>query len=134
MAYKDFIPENVALSNTRRIGIYDSNGNRVGQIPLGSLTSPSMGQKQYSFGVLSDVHIVYSTATTDFQKALTYLNNDIDVAFTCIAGDLTDNGTAEQLAQYKAVVDAYSPDTQVYAIAGNHEAYSTQPTLLEQYT
>lgn len=134
MAYKDFIPQNVALLNTRRIGIYDSNGNRVGQIPLESLTPPTQGQKKYSFGALSDVHIVCSTATDDFQKALTYLNEDVDVAFTCICGDLTDNGTAEQLAQYKTVVDAYSPDTPVYAIAGNHEAYSTQPTLLEQYT
>ena len=132
--YKDFISENVALSKARRIGIYDANGNRVGQIPLGSLTPPTMGQKQYSFGALSDVHIVYQTATSDFQKALSYLNEDVDVAFTCIAGDLTDDGTAAQLQQYKAVVDAYSADTPVYAIAGNHESYSTQPTLLEQYT
>ena len=132
--YKDFISENVALSKARRIGIYDVNGNRVGQIPLGSLTPPTTGQKQYSFGALSDVHIVYQTATFDFQKALTYLNEDVDVAFTCIAGDLTEDGTEEQLQQYKAVVDAYSADTPVYAIAGNHESYSTQPTLLEQYT
>lgn len=132
--YTDFIPENVALPNTRRIGIYNSNGNRVGFVPLATLTPPSMGQKQYSFGALSDVHIVYQTASSDFQKALTYLNETEDVVFTCICGDLTDNGTAEQLAQYKAVVDAYSPDTPVYAMAGNHEAYSTQPTLLEQYT
>lgn len=134
MAYTDFIPENVAPSGVRRIGIYNAQGNRVGQIPLGPLAPPVPFKKLYSFGALSDVHIVYSTATSDYQKALKYLNDDIDVAFTCVAGDLTDNGTAEQLAQYKAVVDAYSPDTPVYAIAGNHESYSAQPMLLEQYT
>ena len=132
MAYTDFIPENVALLGTRRIGIYDENGNRVGFIPLGSLTPPNPAQKAYSFGALSDVHIVYQTATSDFQKALTYLNDDEDVAFTCICGDLTDNGTAEQLAQYKAVVDAYSADTPVYAIAGNHEAYDGTPVTTEK--
>jgi predicted phosphodiesterase len=132
--FKDFIPENIAPANARRIGIYNSKGSRVGYVSLGNLAQPNMGEKQYSFGALSDVHIVYQTAASDFQKALTYLNNDVDVAFTCIAGDLTDNGTEAQLAQYKAVVDAYSPDTPVYAIAGNHESYSTQPTLLEQYT
>ena len=132
--YKAFIPENVALSGVRRIGIYNSKGNRVGVIPLDTLTPPNPAQKQYSFGALSDVHIVYDTAAADFQKALTYLNEDVDVAFTCICGDLTDNGTAEQLAQYKAVVDAYSPDTPVYAVAGNHDANPAQPTLLEQYT
>lgn len=134
MSYKDFIPQNVAPLGMRRIGVYNAQGNRVGQIPLGSLTPPTQGKKLYSFGALSDVHIVYTTAASDFQKALTYLNDNIDVEFTCIAGDLTDNGTAEQLAQYKTIVEAYSLDTPVYAIAGNHESYSTQPTLLEQYT
>lgn len=132
--FKDFIPENTAPLGARRIGIYNSKGNRVGFIPLDTLTPPVIGKKQYSFGALSDVHIVYQTAASDFQKALTYLNENIDVEFTCICGDLTDDGTAEQLAQYKAVVDAYSPDTPVYAIAGNHEGYSGKPTLLEQYT
>lgn len=136
MAYTDFIPENVALLNTRRIGIYDGNGNRVGFIPLGSLTPPTQGQKQYSFGALSDVHIVYSTAQTDFQKALTYLNETEDVEFTCVCGDLTENGSAEQLAVYKSYVDTYSADTPVYAIAGNHES-TNEPTTtakIQPYT
>ena len=135
--YNKFIPKNTAILGARRIGIYNADGNRVGQIPLGSLTPPNDKKKIYSFGALSDVHIVYNTATSDFQKALTYLNNDIDVAFTCICGDLTDNGTAEQLAQYKAVVDEYSPDTPVYAIAGNHEAYDGTPVTtakIQPYT
>lgn len=132
MPFTDFIPQNVAPIGARRIGVYDSNGNRAGQIPLGTLTPPTPGKKLYSFGALSDVHIVYSTATADFQAALTYLNNDADVAFTCICGDLTDDGTAAQLAQYKAVVDSHSPDTPVYAIAGNHEAYDGTPVTTEK--
>lgn len=135
--YKDFIPKNVALSGSRRIGIYDGKGNRVGQIPLDTLTPPTIGQKNYSFGALSDVHIVYTTAADDFKKALTYLNDTEDVAFTCICGDLTDNGTAEQLAQYKAIVDSHSPNTPVYAIAGNHEAYDGTPVTtskIQPYT
>lgn len=119
--YREFIHENIALSNTRRIGIYDEKGNRVGQIPLGSLTPPTIGKKLYSFGALSDVHITYNTAQEDFIAALTYLNESVDVEFTCICGDLTENGSTEQLAQYKAVVDSYSSDTPVYAISGNHE-------------
>ena len=123
--YKDFIPENIAPKDARRIGIYDAKGNRVGFIPLGSLTFPDVGAKQYSFGALSDVHIVYDTAAEDFKRALTFLNDDVDVACTCICGDLTDAGTESELTQYKAIVDAYSPDTPVYAIAGNQERYST---------
>lgn len=135
--YEALIPQNVALPNTRRIGIYNSNGNRVGQIPLDTLTPPAIAQKQYSFGALSDVHIVYSTATDDFKKALTYLNDSEDVALTCICGDLTDQGTSEQLAQYKAIVDSHSADTPVYAIAGNHESYDGTPVTtskIQPYT
>ena len=136
IAHDDFIAENVALLNTRRIGIYDENGNRVGQIPLGSLKPPVPGQKQYSFGALSDVHIVYNTAQDDFKKALTYLNETEDVEFTCICGDLTENGSADQLAVYKSYVDTYSADTPVYAITGNHEATSEPNTTarIQPYT
>lgn len=136
MAYTDFIPQNVALPNARRIGIYDANGNRVGQIPLGKLTPPTQGQKQYSFGALSDVHIVYDTASDDFKRALIYLDNDADVAFTCVCGDLTENGSATQLQQYKNAVDAYSGNTPVYAIAGNHEATTEYNTTerIQPYT
>lgn len=133
--YADFIPENIAPLGTRRIGLYDANGNRVGQIPLGTLTPPTPGKKLYSFGALSDVHIVYDTAADDFKRALTYLNEDEDVLFTCICGDLTDNGTAAQLQQYKTIVDQYSSDTPVYAVAGNHEYYTaTSSGFLSQYT
>ena len=51
-----------------------------------------------------------------------YLNNTEDVVFTCICGDLTSNGTASELQVYKNYVDAHSPNTPVYAIAGNHDA------------
>lgn len=132
--YQDFIPENTAMPGARRIGVFNEQGRRVGIIPMGNLMPSNPGKKLYSFGALSDVHIVYDTATGDFQTALSYLNKKEDVAFICICGDLTDDGTAGQLAQYKDVVDACSTDTPVYAIAGNHERYSTQPTLLEQHT
>ena len=121
--YKDFILENVATAKARRIGVYNANGIRVGQIPLGTLTPPTTGKKLYSFGALSDIHLQYDTAQADFQKALTYLNNNEDVEFTCICGDLTVNGTAADLTEYKNYVNTYSPNTPVYAISGNHELW-----------
>lgn len=132
--YKDFIPENVAPKNARRIGIYNSDGNRVGFIPLGALTFPDVGAKQYSFGSLSDVHVQYDTAQADFQKALAYLNETEDVDFTCICGDLTVNGTDAELTQYKGYVDSYSPDTPVYAVFGNHDTYQGLYSNTEKYT
>lgn len=133
MEYTDFIPQNIAPPGARRIVVYDSDGKRIGQIPLGSLAFPNAGDKLYSFGALSDVH--FQDDPGDFQVALRYLNEIEDVAFTCICGDLTQNGTATELAEYKSCVDTYSPDTPVYAIAGNHEGYNTSIlNILETYT
>ena len=138
MAYKDFIPENVAPLGTRRIGIYDSNGNRVGQIPLGSLTPPNPAQKQYSFGALSDVHLDKADDQNeyeDFSRALAYLNNTENVDFICICGDLTDGGTTAQLSDFRNYVSQYSPNTDVYAITGNHDAWNSNiESIIETYT
>ena len=123
--FADFIPQNVAPKDAVRIGVYDRYGKRLGKFALKHLAFPNLGEKLYSFGVLSDVHLQQSTGTTDFQRALTYLNDTEDVAFTCICGDLTQNGSETQLARYKTYVDTYSPSTPVYAISGNHETYSS---------
>ena len=114
--YRDLIPQNRAPKGVKRIGIYDADGKRVGTVPLGPLAFPDVGEKLYSFGALSDVHISYDTAIGDFQRALADLT---DVAFVCICGDLTGDGSDAQLAQYKAVADGAR--VPVYAIAGNHE-------------
>lgn len=136
MQYRDLIPENCPIPGTRRIGIYNAEGNRVGQIPLGGLSIPQMGEKQYSFGVLSDIHLQYETAQEDFRRALTWLNEQENVGFICIAGDLTVSGTDAELTEYKNMVELYSPDTPVYAIAGNHESYrgTDLESVIARYT
>lgn len=129
MSYAYFIPQNVAPLNARRIGIYDSNGNRVGQIPLGSLTPKSEGAKLYSFGALSDVHLPYTTGESDFINALNYLIAEENVDMVCISGDLSDIGTDSKLARYKELVTAHSGNTPVYVSAGNHDAYDADWNL-----
>ena len=134
--YKDFIPENIAPNNVKKIGIYNSKNERLFGIVLGNLGRPKKGKRLYTFGALSDVHLQKSTGQADFQKALTYLNEVEDVEFTCICGDLTENGTATELQEYKNYVDTYSADTPVYAIAGNHEGYNADniQSIIETYT
>lgn len=133
--YKDFILENVAPRNVRRIGIYNAQGNRVGQIPLGYLTFPDVGQKLYSFVVISDIHIGENTANTDYTRALQWSSENVD--FICECGDLIHGNAANanaQIAQYKECrANATVP---VYAISGNHDgAYvANVETVITSYT
>lgn len=139
----NLIPQNIALPNAKKIAIFNDNGTKVYSVPLGNLEPKSMGEKLYSFGALSDIHLQYETAQDDFRKALEYFNNVEKVAFTCVCGDLTQTGTPSNLAVYKNYVNTYSPNTPVYAIAGNHESYAedwtqngeeTVKSLIETYT
>ena len=64
MAYKytHFIPQNTASKGAKEIGVYDGTGKKILSIPLSGL-SQIRGIKQYSVGIVSDVHF-YSSDTT----------------------------------------------------------------------
>lgn len=136
MSYNNLINVNIAPLNATKIGVYNASGNRVGKIELGNLKKSNLGNKLYSFGAISDIHLQYDTAQSDFQKALTYLDDNENVVFTCVCGDLTVNGTTANLQDYKNYVDTYSPNTPVYATSGNHECYQNLDldTVLPTYT
>lgn len=121
--YDCLIKQNIAFPNSKKIVVYNQKKKKVGEFGLQNLKFPDLGEKLYSFGAISDIHLQYSTAHEDFVKALEYLNDVENVAFTCICGDLTASGTTEQLEDYKNYVDTYSSDTPVYAITGNHESW-----------
>lgn len=133
--YSAFIAQNTASKDVRRIGIYDSHSNRVGQIPLGPLTLKNTGRKLYSFMAISDIHIGESTAADDYTRALLWANDNVD--FVVEGGDLIHGDAtkaAEQIEQYKTCrANAKIP---VYAISGNHDgAYvSDVETTITTYT
>lgn len=138
LEYKDLIEINKMPKEVTKIGIYNENSDKVGEIPVSSqnkLDDTVLGEKLYSFGAVADIHLQYDTAQSDFQKALTYFNENENVAFTCIVGDLTSNGTETELGTYKSFVETYSPNTPVYAVTGNHDARNSNvANVIETYT
>lgn len=111
---------------TKLIAVKDSTVKAEFAIPSNKqFANGNYGEHLYSFGAISDIHLSIDTAESDFATALTYLNNKESVAFTCVSGDCTNNGTEEQLTTYKNIVDANSANTPVYATNGNHELYNT---------
>lgn len=118
--YEALIPENTAPEGARRIAVFNAQGNRVGQIPLGNLAPKNTGRRLYSFGAIADVHIGESTANTDYVRALKWYSDHVD--FICECGDLVHGGsesTPAQMVQYRACRENAS--IPVYAIAGNHD-------------
>lgn len=132
LSYRKLMKRNVAPIGAVRLAVYDANGNRVGQIPLGSLTPPTYGKRLYSFGALSDIHLSYTTGESDFINALNYFNKDYPVEMICSPGDLSDVGTDEKLAKFTELVATYSPNTPVYVSAGNHDAYDADKNFREE--
>ena len=118
--YTALIPQNTALSNARRIGIYNSKGNRVGFIPLGNLAPINRGKKLYSFGAISDGHYPNDTSAEDYARALAYFHDELNLPFSIVCGDITEHGTAEEWAWWRSFSENYP----VYVIAGNHDGFT----------
>lgn len=139
LKYTHLIPQNVAPSGTKRIGVYNDTGIKVCTVPLGRLTPPTQ-EKLYSFGAVSDIHLIKSGLTWDwypiekFDRALSHFQEK-GCAFCVVAGDLTqcgyrwddkDDVDLTQMANYRTTCAKYS-NLPVYEIAGNHESYYNLP-------
>ena len=123
MSYTSFIKENKAPLGTTKIGVYNNSGNRVGKIDLtNTFKTPSdLGEKLYSFGVISDIHIPNTDFAKKFINALKYFNANVD--FICVSGDLTANGNQNEFEQVKNQIDTYAT-VPIYLTSGNHDCYN----------
>ena len=136
--YTDFIDINIPPYMAASIGVYDTDGKRIGFIPINNMKKP-FGERLYRFGLLSDVHDYEGSAaeaSDDFFRALTIFNDKEDVIMTCICGDITQNGTEAEFAFYANDVNRFSPNTPVYTTTGNHDVQyaGLNETLWKQYT
>lgn len=130
-SYTSLIAENCAPVGATVIGVYDSADARVGEISLGSLKT-NLGTKLYSFGAISDVHIGNNTASSDFQNALTYFENETDIEFIANCGDMATSGSDANLNTYKSIASTYTTKP-IYEVTGNHEANRGYLTMDEMH-
>jgi len=143
---------NLAPADTKCLAIYDGS-KKVGEIDCSKMLLPTnIGTKQYSFGVLSDVHCCAANDTehsangTKFHNALSFFESQ-GCSFCCVSGDLTNIGLyyegdketlyPYQFNEFKRVCDLHS-NLDVYSICGNHESYVNpiiqNPEHLQYYT
>lgn len=121
MGFKGFLDCNIAPQKATKIGIYDSNGNKVGTIPLFNFKK-KQGTKLYSFGLISDLHIQVNDTydgQNDLRRAFNFFT-DYGVDMTCCCGDIADTNTLQEYINFKAIKDEY-PNMPFYACTGNHD-------------
>lgn len=143
--YKDFMHANSAPREAEHMGIYDQDGERWGSVSMAGF-KPEKQTPLYSIGMLSDVHCEDNQRTesiSDFKTALNFFRSR-EVAMTCICGDITQNGTKQELSIYRQLVNAHSSMTPVYTTSGNHDCpeegldeelwmqYTKQPLVFEE--
>lgn len=139
-SYNDFNELNVAPNEAKKIiAIKQSTQEKVDEVVLNNtllLSSKNLGNKLYSVGLLSDIHVDgngdgdnkdTAQSVTDFQRALTYFKDVENVAFTAICGDLTYYGYELDYSKYKEIVADY-PNMIIKTLRGNHECYENGET------
>lgn len=75
---------------------------------------------KYRFGVISDIHIGKYDGENDFIRAIRFFESQ-EVDFVVITGDLTNNGTEEEIIEYKRIKDELNVSFPIYACRGNHD-------------
>lgn len=80
---------------------------------------PATAQTAFKFAEVSDTHVGSDHALEDLQRTVNDINNQPDLAFTIISGDITEFGADEELRQAKAVLDGLKKPW--YIIPGNHD-------------
>ena len=130
--YKGLIPQNIAPKGAKKI-IINHNGKIINNIALGKL-SRTTDNKLYSYGVISDTHVMNNGGNTSpysslkLDNALTWFENQ-GCLFVTHTGDITNHGfwnsdetkDLTQFAEYKRVCEKHS--IPIYTICGNHDSY-----------
>ena len=134
--YDKLVSANVAPKEAKFIGVYNSLGERVGEMPLGALENPRATQPIYKFGLLSDVHTDSSDyqytmsgsydyngdeAEGDLTRALRWFRDVEHVNLICCCGDMSQGGTDSEFTISSTVIANEIPNIPFYTCTGNHD-------------
>lgn len=87
-------------------------------IVLALMVMPA-GMTAQKFAILSDIHVTPGNANEAQLKLAVQEINDSDVDAVIVSGDLTNEGSDEQLLNVKSILDGITKP--LYVIPGNHE-------------
>ena len=129
--YTLFNDLNVAPPEANYIVGVNSSNKIKSRTPIPSTFKANTGQKMYTVGLLSDIHIDGNgdgndsdsgNSQADFINSLQYFN-DKQVDFISICGDITYYGYTADYNAYMNIIKNYSNGIPVKSLRGNHECY-----------
>lgn len=142
------IPENIAPPDAVGMAIFNGD-TRICHVGISAMRPQNLGEKRYSFGLVSDMHLdgagIGSDSGERLSEAMTFFENQ-GCSFCCHAGDMTNFGFWKpisetehtsyyypaQMAEYKSVLEAH-PNLPMHGICGNHESYNNY-SIIGTYT
>lgn len=74
----------------------------------------------FKFAQVTDTHVGGSTGADDLRSTVQDLNNQKDIDFVILSGDVTEFGSDQELALAKGILD--SLNLPLYVIPGNHDS------------
>lgn len=75
----------------------------------------------FTFAYMSDIHIALDAKSVeDAEACVKDINSNTEIAFSILAGDITEFGTDEEIALAKSIFDKL--EKPYYIVAGNHDA------------
>ena len=137
--FSNFIHNQIAPPGAKKIGIYNSSNQKVGEIPLGTLEN-TFGTPLYKVGLLSDIHVdttdynyskyinsyPYSDeGAGDLRRALKWFRDVEQVDMVCASGDLSQYGEDSEFQMTQTAVAEQIPNIPFYTCTGNHDCYSS---------
>ncbi|PRD50781.1 PQQ-binding-like beta-propeller repeat protein [Sphingobacterium gobiense] len=78
------------------------------------------GQQPFKFAQVTDTHVGGATGAEDLRRTVADLNQQSDIDFVILSGDVTEFGSDEELALAKQILDSLS--LPLYVVPGNHDS------------
>jgi len=75
--------------------------------------------QSFKFAHVTDTHIGGNTAAEDLERTISDINNNREISFVIVSGDITEFGSDEELSLAKRILDKLKVN--YYVIPGNHD-------------
>src|SRR5690606_29872407 len=82
--------------------------------------SAVLAQSTFKFAQITDTHIGGHSGEEDLRRTVEDLNNQKDIDFVILSGDVTEFGSDEELKLAKRILDGLT--LPLYIVPGNHDS------------